>query len=93
MRMPRLVSLPSLWEGDEIEAREDGFLWLKDHADEQPLLLRSTELLLQTLYPDTPRQSIFSSVGYMEESVSESEPAAVAKGESSFGFFSPSCDL
>ena len=65
--MPGATRLPYLWEGDEIEAREDGFLWLNDHEDEQPLILRSTELLLQTLYPDTPRESIFTSVGFMEE--------------------------
>ena len=80
--MPESLCLPFVWEGDEIEAREDGFLLLKNQHDEeeQPLLLRSTETLLQTLYPNTARQSIFGSVGYIEEGLSESssrEPAEV----------------
>ena len=59
-------STPALWSNDEIEAHDDGFLWVKDGrtSDEQPLLLHSTEELLRTFYPSSSRESILLRQGY-----------------------------
>jgi hypothetical protein len=54
------VSSPALWAEGEIEARENGFLWVKEEYknEDQPLLLHSTEVLLQALYPSSSREEI-----------------------------------
>ena len=59
-------STPALWSSDEIEAHDDGFLWVKDGltSDEQPLLLHSTEELLRTFYPSSSLESILLRQGY-----------------------------
>lgn len=51
---------PALWSDDEIEYREDGYLYVKDEekSEEQPLLLSSTETLLKALYPSMSRESM-----------------------------------
>ena len=64
------MQVPELWSEDEIEVREDGFPWVKDHgknAEEQPLLLHSTEFFLQELYPSLTTESILKQKGYLDE--------------------------
>eukprot|EP00980_Cylindrotheca_fusiformis_P002902 scaffold675_cov103-Cylindrotheca_fusiformis.AAC.13 len=55
-----MTSFPKFWEEDEIEEREDGFLFLLRHnnngwktEDQQPILLHSTETVLASLYPSS----------------------------------------
>ena len=57
-------SKQTLWLEEEIVVREDGFLWIQDCNEEQPLLLHSTELLLQELYPSLSRNDIFTTAGH-----------------------------
>lgn len=57
-----------IWSEDEVEARSDGFLLLKKFGttdEQQPLLLHSTELFLECLYPKMDRESIFKQKGHM----------------------------
>jgi hypothetical protein len=68
------MQVPELWSEDKIEVREHGFLWVKEHgksAEEQPLLLHSTEFFLQELYPSLTKESILKHKGYLVETETE----------------------
>ena len=73
---PLKAAVPAvLWNDGELSIRDDGFLWVNnvhDLEEDQPLLLYSTELLLQTLYPSISIESIFEEPGYLEEVVNAS---------------------
>jgi hypothetical protein len=60
----------SFWSEDEIDEREDGFLLLKNgwNTEEQPLLLHSTEVLLESLYPSMDRNSMLTGIDEGPES-------------------------
>lgn len=57
-----------MWSKDEIEIRDDGFLYVvntkidlvDEEEEQQPLLLHSTESLLQMLYPSLSKESILN---------------------------------
>jgi hypothetical protein len=75
----QVSSLPSLWGGDEVEVREDGFLWLKDEKNngEQPLLLHSTEILLHTLYPSLSKDDILKTPPFPEQTSSPDDTESI----------------
>jgi hypothetical protein len=54
----------SFWSEDEIDEREDGFLLLKNgwNTEEQPLLLHSTEVVMESLYPSMDRNSMLTCI-------------------------------
>lgn len=59
-----------IWSEEEIDEREDGFLLMRNgwEEEDQPLLLHSTKVVLETLYPSMDLNSIFNGEGHMGSS-------------------------
>jgi hypothetical protein len=80
--MSELV-IPGLWNEGDVQARVDGYLWVKqerNNDEEQPLLLRSTLTLLQLLYPNMTTSQILKETGYFEPAFT-TEPEAADEPE------------
>lgn len=78
-----------LWSEEEIKVSSDGFLFIVDPKatflnEEQPLLLHTTLVLLQELYPSREIQAIFSRPGFESEDISEdcAEDGTLPKSDS-----------
>ncbi|KAL3938728.1 MAG: hypothetical protein SGBAC_006422 [Bacillariaceae sp.] len=78
-------ALPFWSKDDEIEERDDGYILLKGGrntaAEDHPLLLHSTEVVLKLMYPGMDMRAIHTQRGYMESSpAEESSPLKVEAG-------------